>query len=249
MEKLKHSLPEGPIDFSGIRVTIATPCYGGSLSHRYVESLAYTIPVLIANQIDYGVMMVPNDSIICTARNRLVDAFLKTEGTHIWFIDADMGWRPDQVLRLFGTKRPIVGGAGMRKQEGKSFCALLQNPMEVCSRTGMIKVIGVGTGCVVIAREVFEAIKEAEPDNWYEDNGNPGSKIYNFFEDKIEKNLRWTEDYVFCRKWRKLGGEIWVDPEFYLDHVGQRVWSGKMNEALKPMSEMFIADHLLDGGV
>jgi hypothetical protein len=248
MEKSRLNSNE-PIDFTGIRVTIATPCYGGAMSHRYVHSLTYTIPELLKNGIGFNFLTIPNDSIIATARNRLVDQFLQDpEGTHLWFIDADMGWRPEEAIRLFATKRPFVGGAGMRKQEDPTFCALLENPAKWCANTGMVKAISIGTGCVVIAREVFEKIKEADPDNWYYANGEPDKKIYQFFENKVHKNFLWTEDYTFCNKWRKLGGEIWVDPGFYLEHIGQKAWCGKFGDALKPISNYFIESDLVDDG-
>lgn len=246
MPSTDSSKPSDTVSFEGINVAIATPCYGGVLSSAYLSSLAFTIPVLLANKIKYYVMTVPNESIVAKARNTLVDAFLKSDGTHLWFIDADMGWKPEQVLRLFATKKSIVGAAGPRKQDSVSFCALLENPAVWETATGMVKAISVGTGCMVIAREVFEKMKESDPDNWYWD-GSAENKIYNFFENRIYKNHLWTEDYNFCNKWRGLKGEIWVDPGFFLEHIGQKTWSGTLGEVLKPMSQYFIHPTLVEG--
>ncbi len=42
-----------------------------------------------------------------------------------------------------------------------------------------------------------------------------------------------SEDYTFCRMWQKIGGDIWLDPNIKLNHVGQYVFSGNTKALFK----------------
>jgi hypothetical protein len=46
-----------------------------------------------------------------------------------------------------------------------------------------------------------------------------------------------SEDYAFCRRWRDLGGEIWVDLESKLTHVGAMRFVGDLSTQFDPLSE------------
>ena len=233
---LKSNQTQGP---SGYKVAVATPCYGGVLTHTYEKSMMFTIPYMMGQGISFSALFVPSESIISKARNALVHEFLKTDGTHLWFIDADMGWDPQALVKLIMSGKDVVGAAGPRKQEPISFAGLLESPMQTCPDTGLTKASSLGTGCLVIARRVFEAIKDNFPDNYYFDYGT-NEKIYNFFEMKIFKNMFWSEDYTFCHKCRELGIDIWADTKFSLDHVGQKTFTGAWDQALSSLGLYFI---------
>ena len=36
-----------------------------------------------------------------------------------------------------------------------------------------------------------------------------------------------SEDYAFCRRWRDLGGEVWLDTQGVLVHVGPSDFQGR----------------------
>jgi hypothetical protein len=50
--------------------------------------------------------------------------------------------------------------------------------------------------------------------------------LYDYFWTGVEEGILWSEDYGFSRKWRQIGGEIWLDPSIRLHHVGQKVYDG-----------------------
>ena len=41
-----------------------------------------------------------------------------------------------------------------------------------------------------------------------------------------------SEDYTFCRRWQALGGEIWLDPNTKLNHVGSYTFEGDVSKAI-----------------
>jgi hypothetical protein len=244
----KSPLYTAPVSIHGMRVAISTPCYAGKFDEPYVRSLALTLPRLLGAGINYCLSTVPNESLIGKARNALVHRFLKSECTHLWFIDSDMGWNPDQVLRLFASGKDVVGAAGPRKMEEPSFCALLEHPLTVCPKTGMYKATAVGTGCIVIARRVFEHMMDCDPDNWYMDYSTK-EKTYNFFDTQVHQRNFWSEDYSFCARWSSLQGEIWVDPMFTLEHVGQKTYKGALADVFKNYGNYFMPEGAIPGRI
>ena len=49
-------------------------------------------------------------------------------------------------------------------------------------------------------------------------------KYHGLFLETIKDGRRWAEDYAFCRRWRALGGKIWIDPEARMLHAGRKEW-------------------------
>ena len=41
-----------------------------------------------------------------------------------------------------------------------------------------------------------------------------------------------SEDYAFCRRWRDIGGKVFIDINSKLDHQGQHVWRGNFRAHL-----------------
>jgi hypothetical protein len=42
-----------------------------------------------------------------------------------------------------------------------------------------------------------------------------------------------SEDYSFCRRWTDMGGEIWVDLQSRLKHVGPLIFDGDFSSQLR----------------
>ena len=64
-----------------------------------------------ARGIGFSAIYTAGDSLITRARNRLVNRFLGRPGlSHLLFIDADIGFSPDQAFRLLASGHSVVGG-------------------------------------------------------------------------------------------------------------------------------------------
>jgi hypothetical protein len=67
---------------------------------------------------------------------------------------------------------------------------------------------------------------------------NPSPHQFALFDCMIEPETRHylSEDYTFCRRWRDIGGQIWLDTQGPLVHTGAQDFVG--NVALRyPMAE------------
>lgn len=97
-------------------IFIATPCYGGQIGEPYFRSmLKFT---LLCNKYDipYTVSTLANESLITRGRNTLTSFFMENEhATHLFFIDADIEFQPEDILRAVAYDKPIVVGAYPKK--------------------------------------------------------------------------------------------------------------------------------------
>ena len=55
------------------------------------------------------------------------------------------------------------------------------------------------------------------------------SNIWQFFAWGDENGAELSEDYEFCRRWRALGGKVWVDPGIWLKHFGTFAYHGDVS--------------------
>jgi hypothetical protein len=95
------------------KIFVATPMYGGMCGGSYCKSTADLSSLAAQYGMDVRFFYLFNESLITRARNYLVDEFLRSDCTHLMFIDADIGFDPNDVIALSviaaeGTDKEIV---------------------------------------------------------------------------------------------------------------------------------------------
>jgi len=227
-----------------------------------------------------------NESLITRARNYLVDEFLRSPYTHLMFIDSDINFQPQDVLALAtlcDDDKPIIGGPYPKKciawekvRNAVDAGLADENPNELEKYTGdfvfnptkdttQIKidtpseVLEVGTGFVMIKREVFEKFREEYPQFSYKPDHNrsehfDGSRYIHAFFDTVIDNEAYagkgsggsdrylSEDYMFCQWARKIGFTTWLCPWMEVNHVGTHIFNG----TLKDLGRLDFASHGAD---
>lgn len=203
-----------------------------------------------------------SDSLITRARNQLVAKFMANpDFTHLMFIDADIGFDSEDILKLLWHDKGVMTGAYPIKdinwskitklvQSGCEEEDLLSkslryvvNPVQDKSGSvevdnGALSIYDAGTGFMLIKREVFEKMFEEYPHLKYKDDtgslkGEELNNTYALFNSYVDDDGRLlSEDYGFCRYWQKMGGSIWVDPTIELTHIGRMRYTGKMIDYL-----------------
>jgi hypothetical protein len=95
----------------------------------------------------------------------------------------------------------------------------------------LTKVKHLATGFMMIQRKTFETMFAAYPKTKYTDDvsfleGDENKYAYALFDCGVEFDHYFSEDWMFCHRWQKLGGEIFVDVSINLDHSGVETYKG-----------------------
>jgi hypothetical protein len=82
------------------KIMVATPMYGGQCAGMYTKSSVDLSAVAQQYGMDVRFFYLFNESLITRARNYCVDEFMRSDCTHLMFIDSDIGFDPNDVLTL-----------------------------------------------------------------------------------------------------------------------------------------------------
>ncbi len=239
-----------------INLVVATPCFGGQISVLYATSLFKLQKALRTySGVNLKVLFKDGDALITRARASLVSQFLDDPGTtHLLFIDADIGFEPNQVLRLVQCGAPMCAAVYPVKRidwnkvkktietarPNPAAAALkyvfeVDDPDSVVSKAGFVQVRYAGTGFLMIRREALEAMCARYPQLQYRrdhsvDAATASDHRFALFENMIaEDGTYLSEDFAFCKRWTDIGGEIWVDLDSKLSHVGPMTFCGDLS--------------------
>lgn len=261
-----------------IAVLFATPSYDAKVYTGFFESMLKTIIILKHHNIEADLMFLPGDSLIPRARNNLVAKFLSFKKfSHLMFIDSDIIWHPNAILRLLQNDKDLVGAAYPKKKilwkrlanikghlpnkkqkhnENLDETEFLKHHMidynfnvkddsieQVKVENTVIKVKHIATGFMLMKREMLEKMCKEYPKLKYVDDVGALTEAeqknaYALFNCEIdEKGHFLSEDWLFCDRWRKIGGEVYIDFTIGLTHMGIHPFEGRLLTILT-MSEM-----------
>ena len=244
-----------------INLVVATPCFGGQISIIYAGSIFKLQKTLRAmNGVDLKILFKDGDALITRARANMVAQFLDDPGsTHLLFIDADIGFEPEQVLRLincgadvcaaiYPIKRMDWGKVAEvvrtnRVNPGASalkYVFDVPDPNAVVTRGGFAQVRYAGTGFLMVQRGALERMCTHYAHLKYKrDHSLEAATVsdnrFALFDCLIDRDGTYlSEDYSFCKRWTDMGGEIWADLDSRLDHVGPLVFRGDLSSQFMP---------------
>jgi hypothetical protein len=213
-------------------VLIALPCYGGMVSDKTAKGLFNLGKELRTNQIDHGLITLANESLITKGRSRIANFFINnTQYEYVMFIDADIGFEPQDALKLLSYQRDIVCGAYPMKSIPLQYNYNISQPP--LAEDGLIKIDNIGFGFALIHRRVFDKIRENYEDLKYTPAlGHSSYPIteaeyhnsYHYFNE-LKKDMAFLpEDFSFFERASSVGFTSWLDTSIKLCHVGSHVF-------------------------
>jgi hypothetical protein len=174
------------------KLFIATPMYGGQCAGMYARSMMELCVLLTRMNIPHQPYFLFNESLITRARNYCVDEFVRSDCTHMLFIDSDIGFNANDIVAILAMMEDdsdydIMGGPYPKKciswekvkaavdkgfadedpNELEKFVGdFVFNPKEGGERIPLgepVEVLEIGTGFMMIKRKVFEVMDEKFP--------------------------------------------------------------------------------------
>lgn len=239
------------------KLFVSTPMYGGQCFGFYNQSLIQLNNLLKNSGSECVVSFIFNESLITRARNALAHNFLKTDCTHLMFIDADIRFNPGDIPPMVDADKDIICGIYPKKEinwhtvkaavergvpvdqlkhhTGAFVVNLVDySPSVTVPINQPVEIWNGGTGFMLIKREVFEQLADKVPAYINDVTDLSGSikqeEIKEYFATSIEKGTRrlLSEDYHFCNIWRKAGGKVWAAPWVNLGHIGTYLFEGQL---------------------
>jgi len=86
------------------KLFLAAPMYGGQCAGMFAKSVADLSSICTSNGIELRSYFLFNESLITRARNYCVDEFMRSDCTHMMFIDSDIGFDPRDVLAMLALQ-------------------------------------------------------------------------------------------------------------------------------------------------
>lgn len=242
-------------------VCLATPCFGNVVHTNYLASIISLLQSSRSREVELSFMFRGGDSLITRCRNSMVAEFLATPAyTHLFWVDADIGFNPEAMFRLLDSNRAVAAGAYPFKRlvwphelpaqmSSERFVAETTcysfNPLPVsvsASEDGFIEVLDVPAGFMMIRRDCFEHLILNKPDLKCEPEHMLGlehlhvsiaTHHYRFFDTMVDGNGRYlSEGHAFCRLWQSVGGKVFVDINSRLTHEGTQLYAGDLCKSL-----------------
>ena len=223
-----------PFDFSKVHLHIGIPCYGGMVSEPTMTSfLRFT---LLAGQagLNWSLDTMVNESLVTRARNNLMAKMMTNEqATHFMFIDADIRFQPESILQMIAYDKEVIGGLYPKKALPVSYVINLKPQTKI--QGDVFTVDTMGTGFLMFKRDVYTKLIAAHPETKYVDDVGLGKQyepmMYSIFDCKIDERGHYlSEDWLFCRRWQAIGGEIWAHSKVLLNHVGHYEYAGDLDK-------------------
>lgn len=190
---------EVSIDISELRkrkIFVATPMYGGMCGGQYTRAVIELQKVCDTYEIQTEFFFLFNESLITRARNYCVDEFMRSDFTHLMFIDSDIGFNPHDVLALAALADPesdkdivcgpypkkVISWEKIKRAVDKGFAD--ENPQALANFVGdyvfnpadgqaeiplnePVEVLEGGTGFMMVQKKAFKKYTEAYPEFHY----------------------------------------------------------------------------------
>lgn len=241
-----------------MNILIATPCFGGVATLRYMQSMiteALLHPERLLNQRRYNITPYFQEGYSGLPKDRSVMASyaLKLGCDKIFFIDSDQGWKWDDMKKLIDSDKPIIAGVIPLKQKAQTlnFTPRIEdydcfiNEDNKITATGLsrfrkkysnadeLQVELTGTGFLCIDVSVLKKLSEtAEQFMFYDPHSQTKQMGWSFFQCGPLNKVYFGEDWSLCHAAKHAGFPIHINSTVLIDHVGSYNYQIDRDEVL-----------------
>lgn len=222
--------PMRSVDMSDVSVMVGMPA-GRDLPIQTVKSLLGTFAACQERGIPCQFGAIANSAVIQWARDEVVDLFVKSDANVLFWIDSDMAWEPGQFIRMLIWARlyGVVCASYPAKIDTPTFYVLHEEG-RLPNAHGLLEIDGIGLGFVAMRREVVEALVAKAPKVRDEISERDIASVFRI--DQVRGHRR-GEDMAFFADVKEAGYQVFLDPTIDLGHVGQKIYTGSIRDALR----------------
>lgn len=178
------------------KLLVATPMYGGMCAGTYTKSTTDLVKLCAKYGVEVNFYYLFNESLITRARNYLADEFMRTDYTHMLFLDSDIGFDPNDVVAMLALMGPeteydimcapypkkVIAWEKIKEAVDRGFADqdanvlerfvgdFVFNPAKGTAEMKIsepVEVLEGGTGFMMIQRRAFEKFDQAYPQQKY----------------------------------------------------------------------------------
>jgi CRISPR/Cas system CMR subunit Cmr4 (Cas7 group RAMP superfamily) len=221
-------------------IFVATPAFNNKVNSEYALSLIALNILLRDNGVDITNSVNNSGSLLVAERNRIVENFYNSEATHLLCIDSDLGFPAEAVLAMLKADKEFVAGVYPARTTDSAVEFLIRPKLKeedkLIFEGHLLIAEYVPAGFMLLSREAIQKMRDKFPELYYQPKAESKKEehAYLFFNTELHEGEFWGEDYVFCRRAREAGIEIFVDPLIEFNHDGKR---GILINFIKEQSE------------
>lgn len=223
------------------KVVFCLPVYPKRPHQATLDSLRDSVPALEKAKWEHGVVHEIGCPYISAARATMLRKALDAKADEIMFIDTDVSWRPEDMIKILSTEGEVVAGTYRFKNDTEEYMGSIKSDLNnrpvVRKSDGAIAAISVPAGFLKVSRSAVNLLMEKYPELCYGEHVNPS---FDLFQHGAHNRIYWGEDFAFCRRWTDIGGEIWLVPDMDLDHHGAAGRQGEEGEVWKGNFHRFL---------
>lgn len=173
------------------------------------------------------------------ARNYIAAKALTQGADKLIFLDDDVSWNPEDLVKLAKMPHSIIGGTYRKKSPTEEkYAVALPDEMRY-DRYGAIPVNYVPTGFMKIETSVLREMSEGLENYPHpavlgtkeEDYMYPFFKVLTVAEEGHDAGE--SEDTYFCVEWQRIGGTCWILPELKPAHITEITLNNNFENYLK----------------
>lgn len=235
-------MPTNNSSAKSIKVLLASPSYDGKFDVKFMESLTKTILAAQRYNIEITPLHLCYDSLVQRVRNNYFKIAYDNNFDVMFFIDADIGWYPEDFIKLVLSDKDMIGGGYRKKQDDEELYAFkvkgdTSDTFEIVpDEKGILEVNGLGCGFLKMSYNCIKKLYENETNYYKNDTG--VTKIICDCVVNDQKNFI-SEDIILGFKWQQLGGKVYIDTNIRLSHVGSKSYEGNVKSWLDNWKKKF----------
>jgi hypothetical protein len=215
------------------KVVFATPSLQGPKG-PYLEALEASLPLIEKHGWTHQYVQEIGNPYISNARAIMTRKALDVAPDCIVYLDYDLSWEPEDMLKLLQAEGDVVCGTYRFKKDEEEYMGDVAGNADgiplARDLDGALIGIQMPAGFLKITTQGIAKFMKAYPHLCY---GEPYRLHVDLFNHGAHNGIWYGEDYAFCRNWRECGGQIWVLPDLNLTHHGDKPYPGNYAEFLK----------------